>query len=268
MKKCVLCKSNLLLLSMIMLCSCVSRRQLTYFPSITAESSKEVNQFFNSQPEPFIKVNDALIIAVSALDMEAVQPYNLHGISFNTPLSTTEPTSTSYQYYTVDMQGDIDFPVLGKLHVAGLTQSQLIDTIQTRLKGQIIDPIVTVRFLNAKVTVLGEVCNPGSYELNKGRMTLLEALGAAGDFTQYGRKDNVLIVRESDGNIEFARVDLTSDEVFKSPYFYLQQNDVVMVEPNRARSISNQTVGLWLSMIGTLSSAATVIVSVISATGK
>jgi polysaccharide export outer membrane protein len=96
-------------------------------------------------------------------------------------------------------------------------------------------------------------------------MTLLEALGAAGDMTEYGKRTNVLIARENDGKLEFARLNLNTDEVFKSPYFYLQQNDVVVVEPNQARSTSNQTIGLWLSMIGTVSSAATVIVSVMSA---
>ena len=98
-------------------------------------------------------------------------------------------------------------------------------------------------------------------------MTILEALGAAGDLTPYGRRDNILITRENNGQLEFARLDLTSDEIFTSPYFYLQQNDVIVVEPNQARSTSNQTIGLWLSMIGTVSSAATVVVSVMSASG-
>lgn len=255
-----------LLLVVAMMCSCVSRKQLAYFQSVTAESAEEINKYTHPQPEPFVKVNDALIITVTALDMEAVLPYNLPSVSHNKPLSDIEPTTLTYQYYTVDSQGDIDFPILGKLHVAGLTKSELINMIQERLKGQIVDPIVTVRFLNAKVTVLGEVRNPGSYSLNNGGMTLLEALGAAGDLTQYGKRDNILIARENNGKLEFARLSLNTDEIFKSPYFYLQQNDVVVVEPNQARSTSNQTIGLWLSMIGTLSSAATVIVSVMSAT--
>jgi polysaccharide export outer membrane protein len=124
-----------------------------------------------------------------------------------------------------------------------------------------------MRFLNAKVTVLGEVRNPGTYMLNNGRMTLLEALGAAGDLTQYARRDNVLVMRENNGKVEFVRLDLRTDEVFTSPFFYLQQNDVVVVEPNQARTTSNQSIGLWLSMIGTVSSAVTVVVSVMSATG-
>lgn len=255
-----------LLIAVALMCSCVSRKQLAYFQPITAESAEEINEYMHPQPEPCVKVNDALVIMVTALDLEAVLPYNLPSAPHSTPTSTTEPTVSSYQYYTVDAQGDIDFPVLGKLHVAGLTQTEVIEMIQKRLEGQIVNPVVTMRFLNAKVTVLGEVRNPGSYLLNNGRMTLLEALGAAGDLTQYGKRDNILIARENNGKMEFARLNLNTDEIFKSPYFYLQQNDVVVVEPNQARSTSNQTISLWLSMIGTVSSAATVIVSVISAT--
>lgn len=250
-----------------LMCSCVSRKQLAYFQPITAESAEEINKYAQPQPEPCVKVNDALVIMVTALDLEAVLPYNLPSAPHNSPTSTTEPTVSSYQYYTVDHNGDIDFPTLGKLHVAGLTQSEVINLIQDRLKGQIVNPVVTMRFLNAKITVLGEVRNPGTYALNNGRMTILEALGAAGDLTQYGKRDNILVARENNGKLEFARLDLRSDEVFTSPYFYLQQNDVIVVEPNQARSTSNQTISLWLSMIGTLSSAATVVVSVLSASG-
>ena len=121
-----------------------------------------------------------------------------------------------------------------------------------------------MRFLNAKVTVLGEVRSPGNYSLNNGRMTLLEALGASGDITQYGRRDNVLVIRDNRGELEFARLDLSTNDLFASPYFYLQQNDVVVVEPNQARATSNQSMGLWLSMVGTVASAATVVVSVLS----
>lgn len=261
-------KKNLaFLLLLTLMCSCVSRKQLAYFQPITAESATEINEKIEAQPEPCIKINDALIITVTALDPEAVLPYNLPNVAYASPTSSSVPTTANFQYYTVDGNGDIDFPVLGKLHVVGLRQSEVINLIQDKLKGQLVNPIVTLRFLNARVTVLGEVKNPGTYQLNNGRMTLLEALGAAGDLTQYGRRDNVLITRENDGKLEFARLNLNTDEVFTSPYFYLQQNDVVVVEPNQARSTSNQTISLWLSMVSTVSSAATVVVSVLSVSG-
>ena len=153
---------------------------------------------------------------------------------------------------------------MGKLYVVGLRQSEVIGLIEDKLQGQVVDPIVTMRFLNARVTVLGEVKRPGTYPLNNGRMTLLEALGLSGDLTQYANRSNVLITRENNGKVEFARLDLRSDDIFTSPYFYLQQNDVVYVEPNQARTTSNQSIGLWLSMVGTVASAATVVVSVLS----
>lgn len=261
-------KKNLVFCVLVVLmCSCVSRKQLAYFQPITAESAVTINEGREAQPEPCVKVNDALVITVTALDPEAVLPYNLPNVAYTSPTSKNVSTVTNFQYYTVDVNGDIEFPVLGKLHVAGLTQSQVIHLIQGKLEGQLVDPIVTLRFLDAKITVLGEVKNPGAYPLNNGRMTLLEALGAAGDLTQYGRRDNVLVTRENNGKLEFARLDLTTDEVFTSPYFYLQQNDVVVIEPNQARSTSNQTISLWLSMVSTVASAATVVVSVLSVTG-
>jgi polysaccharide export outer membrane protein len=249
------------------MCSCVSRKQLAYLRDVTSESVNEINKNMQTQPETRVKITDALVITVSALDPEAVLPYNLPNVAYATPTSENLPTTPSFQYYTVDANGDIDFPVLGKLHVVGMTQSEVIDMIKGRLQGQLNNPIVSMRFLNAKVTVLGEVKNPGSYPLNNGGMTLLEALGAAGDLTQYGRRDNILITRENNGKIEFARLNLQSEDIFTSPYFYLQQNDVVYIEPNQARTTSNQSLSLWLSLVGTLSSATTVVVSVLSATG-
>lgn len=262
-------KKGLFVLSMFvaLMSSCISNKQLIVLRDVTAESAEEVNKTMQSQPEPRVKINDALIITVSALDPEAVVPYNLPAVSFESPTTEIKPTAQSYQYYTVDAKGDIMFPVLGKLHVVGMTQSEVIELIQGRLEGQVQNPIVTMRFLNAKVTVLGEVKNPGNYPLNNGGMTIFEALGVAGDMTQYANRSNVLVTRENNGKVEFARLDMRSKEVLTSPYFYLQQNDVVLVEPNQARTTSNQSISLWLSMVGTVSSTATVVVSVLSATG-
>lgn len=244
--------------------SCVTRKNLTAFQTVTAETAAELNETMKPQPEPRVKINDALIITVSALDPEAVIPYNLPTVSYESPTSSIVPTTSSFQYYTVDEEGNIDFPILGKLHIVGMRQSEVINLIEGKLHGQVANPIVTMRFLNARVTVLGEVRNPGTYTLNNGRMTLLEALGIAGDLTQYGNRSNILITRENNGKLEFARLDLRKDDIFTSPYFYLQQNDVVYVEPNQARTTSNQSIGLWLSMVGTVASAATVVVSVLS----
>ena len=216
-----------LLTLLALMCSCVSRKQLAYFQTITPESAAEINKSIARQADPCIKIGDALVITVTAMDMEAVLPYNLPSIAHNSPTSDIEPTAHSYQYYTVDNQGDIDFPILGKLHVAGLTVSDIIHMIQAQLKDQIVDPIVTVRFLNANVTILGEVRNPGSFALNNGKMTILEALGAAGDLTPYGKRDNILIIRDNNGQLEFARINLNNEDVFTSPYYQLDRKSVV-----------------------------------------
>lgn len=260
-------KCCLILLLVALMSSCISNKKLIVLKTVTEETAEELNKVMKPQPEPRIKINDALIITVSALDPEAVLPYNLANVAYSSPTSNTIPSTASFQYYTVDEQGNIDFPVLGKLYIVGMKLSELKELIEDKLRGQLVDPIVSIRFLNARVTVLGEVRNPGTYMLNNGRMTLLEALGIAGDLTQYASRSNVLVTRENNGKVEFARLDLRSDEIFTSPYFYLQQNDVVYVEPNQARTTSNQSIGLWLSMVGTVSSTATVVVSVLSATG-
>ncbi|MBQ1874365.1 MAG: polysaccharide biosynthesis/export family protein, partial [Paludibacteraceae bacterium] len=180
------------------------------------------------------------------------------------PGSTQLNTTPSMQYYTVDEQGDVELPILGRLHVEGLKRSEVAELVRERLQGQVINPTVNVMLLNPTVVVMGEVNHPGRHAMPNGRLTLLEALGEAGDLTIYGRRDNVLVTREVDGKLEFARINLTSEDLFTSPYYYLQQNDVIYVSPNKVRVINSTNVGLWLSMVSTVASAATVIVTVVN----
>lgn len=168
----------------------------------------------------------------------------------------------------MDTNGDIDFPILGKLHVAGLTRLQLTDLIKQRLieEDLIKDPIVTVQFLNYKVAVMGEVNRPGSFNISGDRITLLEALSMAGDLTIYGRRDRVAVIREKDGKRTILFHDLRSADIFNSPCYYLQQNDIVYVEPNKAKAgqseiNQNKSVGVWLSAASILVSIASLIVT-------
>ena len=248
----------------LLLSGCGSYKQVPYLQDLEAlETSDTLPVMYDAKIMP----KDLLTITVNTSDPEASAPFNLTVQTNNSASSVHSITQQpSLQQYLVNNEGDIDFPVLGKLYVVGLRQSEVISLIEGKLQGQVVNPIVTMRFLNARVTVLGEVKNPGTYTLNNGRMTLLEALGIAGDLTQYASRRNVLVTRENNGKVEFARLDLRSDEVFTSPYFYLQQNDVVYVEPNSASTSSNQSISLWLSMVGTVASAATVVVSVLSIT--
>lgn len=149
------------------------------------------------------------------------------------------PASPGYQ---VDDKGNIQFQGIGLLHVEGLTKRQLSDTLDSKLKEFLKNPYYTIRFLNYRFTMLGEVNHPGIFSIPGEKVNLLEALGLAGDLTFYGRRDNVLFIRQNNGKREFARLDLTKPEIMASPYFYLQQNDVVIVEANKKKAVANDQI--------------------------
>ncbi len=254
------------LLAAIAFSGCVTQKQMTYFRQVDSTTADTINRVFEAQIDPVVKAGDALSITVSALDQEAVVPYNLPTVVYSAPGSSQLTTTPSLQYYTVGADGNIDFPVLGKIQVLGLRTPEVANLIKQKLSSQLVDPMVIVQLINAKVTVMGEVNRPGQYTMTNGRMTLLDALGAAGDLSIYGKRDNILITRETNGKLEFHRLNLNSEELFTSPYYYLQQNDVIYVSPNKVRAVSSQNIGLWLSMVSTVASAATVIVTVVNAT--
>ena len=254
-----------LLLAMSAFAGCVTQKQMTYFHEVDSSTADSVNKVFESQIDPVIKAGDALAITVSALDMEAVVPYNLPTVVFSNPGTDQLGTTPSLQYYLVDAAGKIEFPVLGSVNVLGLKTTEVAEVLEEKLSKQVKDPMVLVRLINAKITVMGEVNRPGQYTMPNGRMTLLDAIGAAGDLSIYGQRDNILITRETNGKLEFHRLNLNSDELFTSPYYYLQQNDVIYVSPNKVRAINSTNVSLWLSMVSTLASTATVIVTVVNA---
>ena len=247
--------------------SCVSQRKLSYLRDVTAASADSINQTFTSQKENYITKGDLLSIFVNALDIQAVQAFNLPVANVQN-LGARQVSAAvgggSLQGYWVDPEGNIDFPVLGKLHVEGMTTTALRDTMTQLISRSVKDPIVNVGILNFTVTVLGEVKNPGRHTVSDQGLTIFDALGLAGDLTIYGKRNNVLVSREVDGKMEFARLNLNDQAIFASPYYHIRQNDVIYVEPNNARAISSQNIPLYLSMITTLGSMATVIVSVYS----
>ena len=250
-------------LVMLLASSCVTQRQMTYLQNASPAIADSINAHFESQTELTIRPGDALTIFVSALDQEAVVPFILPTVTYATPGSASVQTTPMLQYYIVDEAGDITFPVLGKLHVAGLKRPEAEELIKSRLAQQVVNPMVQVNFLGAKVTVMGEVNRPGQIAIPHGRLTILDALASAGDLTPYGRRDNVLITREVDGKLEIARVNLRKADIYTSPYYYLQQNDVIYVSPNKVRAVNSANTGLWLSILSTALSAATVIVTVL-----
>ena len=199
--------------------------------------------------QPIIQKGDLLSIRVYSLahglSPQADVPYNLPQ-----PVGSGEAAGI-----LVDQNGNIEYPQIGLLHVEGLTREQLSATIREKLENELNKPTVTVRFLNYKVTVLGEVGAPSTFSVPAERITILEALGLAGDITEFGRKDNVKIVRDNNGIIEVGTIDLTSNSMFNSPFFKLQKNDVVMVEQSgrklkqQERKEVAQQIGIATSII-------------------
>lgn len=217
--------------------SCVTpRNSLNYFSEDSSALVEKLNNY-----DIRIKPGDKLSIAVTApLNPASAQPYNL---------STDGKTPVSY---TVNSEGKILLPQLGEIKVEGLTKIALRDSLQHLLTKYISNPVVLIEFLNFKITVLGEVNRQGVVSVSDDRVTILEALGQAGDITIYGRKDNVVIIREQKGKREFGKVNLLSKNVFNSPYYFLQQNDVVYVEALKGKpTIDDQVFNKRITLITT-----------------
>ena len=252
-----------MLMCVVVLCtSCASSKKVVYLQDVVPLKQQDIEQKY----EVYIHNDDLLAIMVNSKNPELELPFNMPMVSYQ--LGSQTAPQQRVLGYLVDTNGDIDFPILGKLHVAGLTRLQLTDMIKQRLIDEdlIKDPIVTVQFLNYKVSVMGEVNRPGSFNISGDRITLLEALSMAGDLTIYGRRDRVAVIREKDGKRTILMHDLRSSDIFNSPCYYLQQNDIVYVEPNKAKAgqseiNQNKSVGVWLSAASILVSIASLIVT-------
>ena len=230
--------------------SCGSSKKVVYL------QDAQVNKRIKSECEyrTVIHMDDLLSIIVSCEDVEAALPFNTPMIGLGREV--TNSSQQTPQGYLVDKDGNIEFPVLGKIHVDGMSRKELSDLLKEKLSEYIKNPIVTIQFLNFKVTVLGEVKNPGSYKVNSERISILDALGMAGDLQINAKRKDVLINREAGDEKIFARVDLTSTDFLNSPFFYLQQNDVIYVEPNKGR-ITGGNASAFLPYI--LSSVSTLV---------
>lgn len=207
---------------------------------------------------------DELIITVSSLVPEATLEYNLPLINpatSTTLMTTTQPRTITYR---VDATGDIKFPRVGVIHVTGMTTDELAAYITKKISADVEDPYVKVELINFRVNVLGEVKKPGAYNVNRERYTVLDALADAGDLTEYGERENLLLIREVDGQKVFYHINLNSSDIMTQPYFYLQQNDVLYVEPNSIRkdvAKYNQNNAFKVQVVSAVVSAASVIAS-------
>ena len=234
--------------SIVVLSSCNTPKNITYFMDLQ-DTSKIYSQAIKESYEAHIQPDDIIEIIVNSINPQATAIFNLGnntpvvpGANSNTSaLVTTNAVNTSPRGYLVSREGVVDFPVLGKINAKGLTMSQLKDTLVKKLDTYLKDPIVNVRLLNYKITVLGEVTRPATYNLQSERVSIIDAIGMAGDLTIFGKRENVLLVREENGQRNFIRMNLNSSKIFESPYYYLKQNDVVYIEPNKSKIAATDT---------------------------
>lgn len=242
--------------------SCATKDDVVYFNGMNSTD----NSIGLDSYSPTYHIDDELVIIVNALDAEAARPFNKSSVSVSLDILDARGRER-IQTYRVDPDGNINFPVLGKLKLAGLNRTQATNMLQEKLADYIKNPIVDIETVNYRITVLGEVARPGTFTATNERITLVEALSLAGDLTIYGERENVLVIQDYDGKKTYTRVNLKSDDLFNSPVYYLSQNDVVYVEPNKTRAknsaIGAQT-GVILSSLGLLISMTALVVTILN----
>jgi len=239
-----------IIISVFLFYSCGSRKEIVYLQGID-----ELKNNIETSYTPILKSDDKLLISISSLDNTAVAPFNLF-----LPSGGSSTDGSVLQAYLIAKDGSIEFPQLGKLHLAGLTRLQTIELLKEKLKPFVADAVVNIELLNFKISVLGEINNPGVYPIDSERITLLDAISKAGDLTVYGIRKNILVIRETEQGVDHYRVDLTSASLFDSPVYFLQQNDVVYIEPNQAKMNSSKNS----STTGIIFSATSLLVTVIA----
>lgn len=248
--------------------SCSSPKQIVYMQDLQPQTDQVVANLNTIKVQP----GDVLSIIVSCKDPKLAQLFNLmaptNRIYGSSSSDVTYTSSGEIAGYTVTSAGTIDFPQIGTIEVAGLTREQVASLIKDKLVASqmVKDPVVSVNYANLHFSVIGEVAKPGYYAINNERTTLLDALGQAGDLTIYGKRDRVLVIREEAGKRSTYVVDLRSKDLFDSPAYYLQQNDVIYVEPNKTRAGQStvnenqwKNVGIWTSLASVLTSLAVLI---------
>ncbi len=257
--------SVVLLTFVLLLGSCGGSKDVVYFQNVDNISLEQSTGLYEAKIMP----KDQLSITVVTTDPAAAAPFNLTvGNSVGTKGQLAQ--GSNLQNYLVDNNGDIEFPIIGKVHVGGLNKNECQDLIKSKISGYLAaseNPIVTVRMASYQVTVLGEVNKPTVIPVTSEKMSIVEALAQAGDLSIYGRRDNVMLLRENpDGRKEAHRIDLRDANLINSPYYYLQQNDVIYVEPNKAKAANSKTSAsttIWLSVISSVLSLSTLVVSLI-----
>jgi polysaccharide export outer membrane protein len=250
----------IVLLCLLVAASCSSPKKTIYFNESSKSDTTVMIQTIQPHPEIVIQPDDILAINVTSIqaysEKDPVSIFNGGGTQYNIAPSNVGQggsVGANVNGFLVDKEGNIDFPVLGKIKVSGFTIRQIKEMMVQKLTAYLKNPVVEARIINFKITVLGEVARVGPILAQTPRMTILDAVSAAGDIPVTGRKDNVLIIRENNGVRSFAHINLNSKDAFTSPFFYLQQNDIIYVEPSRIRrQESNQFLRFYLPTISNL----------------
>jgi polysaccharide export outer membrane protein len=244
-------------LFLIFFCSCAPTRNLVYFKDI--QNDKGFLEEIKNKIEPVIQPNDLLEITVISLNAESNILFNSGVLPTIGSAGGAAAPGKVNEGYLVAANGTINFPVLGSVKLVGLTKEEATSKLTAEIRNHVKNPIVNMRFLNFRITVLGEVNRPSTFVVPSERINLIEALGQAGDMTAYGKRENVLIIREKNGVRSINRINMASKDAFNSPYFYLQQNDVVYVEPVKIKGLQTGSSSFYIPLV----SAAISIVGII-----
>lgn len=243
------------------LSSCTTSKQIVYMQDIDQVKLNEIV----SRYEAKIKKDDLLSIIVSGPDKQVVMPYNLT-LSDNASYGGSIDPEKAALSYLVDNEGYISFPILGRIHVEGMTRSELVNFLKNEISKDVKDPIVYVSFKNYKITILGEVKNPGTYTMNSEKISLFQALGCAGDLMLTAERAGIILIREVDGVPTYHMIDLKTAEVMNSEYFYMQQNDVLYVPASATRVATATTAtGIWSVILSSITSVVAVVSLVFTA---
>ena len=252
-----------LIVALFFVSSCGAPKNIAYFQNRLVDQPEQIDKHGGIVIQP----KDMLSIVVSSKNPELVVMFNLPVVSYQAGSEIT--SSSGYQRlmgYVVDNEGYIDFPILGRIKVSGLTRWELAELIKKRLidEGYLSDAVVTVQFMNFKVSVIGEVNSPGTYTIEGDKVTVLQALSLARDLTIFGQRENVTVIRERDGERTMYQINLCDVSMFDSPAYYLQQNDIVYVEPSDIRARQSTTDDKALRMTSIFVSSGSLLVSVAS----
>lgn len=243
-----------------MAASCATSKDIVYFQDIDDVQLKALT----TEYEAVIKKDDRLSIVVSGPDKVVTAPYNLTLGELGTGASTNSDPDKATLSYLVDSDGNIDFPILGVIHVEGMTRNQLVDYLTAEIGKDVKDPIVYVSFRNYKITILGEVRSPGTYTIDSEKINILQALGRAGDLQLTAQREGILLIREVDGVQLHYTIDLKKSDILESPYFYLQQNDVIVVPPSATRvATATAATGIWSVVLSSITTCATLITLIV-----